>query len=101
MATKGNNRRRRTLLFPVGALVLSPGIDRLMRDGHLDPLPFLRRHVRGDWGDVTDERWQTNNAAVESGGLLESLYIVHRELSIRIVTDADHSQTRVTVTSER
>ena len=36
------------LAFPVGALIFSRGIDRLVRTGRLDPIPYFRRHTRGD-----------------------------------------------------
>ena len=68
------------LLFPVGALILSEGIDRLVRAGRLDPIPYFRRHVRGDWGDVSDGQWQANGIALQSGALLESHYVIHRGL---------------------
>lgn len=90
-----------TTLFPVGALIFSTGIDRLMRAGCLDPIPYFQRHASGDWGDVTDAQWQTNNAALQSGDRLESVYVVHRELSIRIFTEADRSETHITLASER
>ena len=57
-------------LFRIGALIFSPGIDCLMREGRLDPLPYFQRHARGDWGDVSDDRWQANNAALLSGDRL-------------------------------
>ncbi|HBO0859767.1 hypothetical protein KKY53_10990 [Pseudomonas aeruginosa] len=100
MAPKRLSDHRHTFQFPIGALVFSEGIDRAMRECGLDPLPQFRRHARADWGDVTDEQWQANNAALLSGGGLESLYVVHRELSIRIVTEADRSATYITLTSE-
>ena len=40
------------LAFPIGALIFSRGVDRLVRAGRLDPIPYFRRHTRGDWGDV-------------------------------------------------
>ncbi len=90
----------RRLLFPIGALIFSEDIDHLMREGRLDPLPYFQRHTRGDWGDVTDDRWQQNNAALKSGDRLDSLYIVTRELSIRVITEADRSSTRIVLPSE-
>ncbi len=89
-----------TTLFPVGALIFSAHTDRLMRAGRLDPLPYFQRHASGDWGDVTDAQWQANNAALQSGDRLESIYVVHSELSIRIFTEADRSETRITLASE-
>ncbi|MDP2747841.1 hypothetical protein [Pseudomonas sp.] len=92
---------RRSLLFAIGALIFSPGIDRVMREGRLNPLPYLQRHTRGDWGDIADTQWQANNAALQSGDRLESSYAVHRELSICIFTVADRSATHIVLASER
>lgn len=90
----------RKLLFPIGALVFSTGVDHLMREGRLDPMPYFQRHARGDWGDVADDRWQENNAALLSSGRLDSFYVVTRELSIRICTEADRSATHIALPSE-
>ncbi|MDG9757857.1 hypothetical protein N5E31_03650 [Pseudomonas chengduensis] len=101
MAPEPPTGNRRSLLFAIGALIFSPGIDRLMREGRLDPLPYFQRHASGDWGNITDTQWQANNAALQSGDRLESSYAVHRELSICIVTEADRSATHIVLTSER
>lgn len=90
----------RKLLFTPGALILSVDIDRLVRAGCLDPLPYFRRHVRGDWGDVSEEQWQANGIALQSGASLESRYVVRPELSIRIVTDAERRFTLIVLPSE-
>lgn len=95
---KRNGHRR--LLFPVGALIFSQGVDRLMREGRLDPMPYLQRHIRGDWGEVTDDKWQENNAALKSGARLDSLYVVTRDVTIRIFTESDGSATHVLLPSE-
>ncbi|RMR22684.1 hypothetical protein ALP90_02192 [Pseudomonas amygdali pv. ulmi] len=90
----------RELLFTPGALVLSVDVDRLVRAGCLDPLPYFRRHVRGDWGDVTEEQWHANCIALQSGALLESRYLVSPDLSIRIVTDEKRHFTLIVLPSE-
>ncbi|MBV2205739.1 MAG: hypothetical protein KUL87_09980 [Pseudomonas sp.] len=101
MNSQRHNGSSRTTLFPIGALIFSVGINRLMREGRLDPLPFFQRHASGDWGDITDAQWQVNNAALQSGDRLESLYVVHRQLSIRVVTAADRHETHIELASER
>lgn len=100
MARNIQDKGRRKQLFPIGALIFSAGVDRLMREGQLDPLPYIQRHTRGDWGDVTDEKWQANNAALQSGDRLDSSYAVTRELSIHVFTEADRSATHIILTSE-
>lgn len=100
MTSDTKPRDHRRLLFPIGALIFSEGVDRLMREGRLDPMPYFQRHIRGDWGDVTDDKWQENNAALKSNARLDSLYAVTRELNIRIFTEADRSATHVLLPSE-
>ena len=90
----------RELQFPIGALILSKGIDRMVRSGRLDPLPYFRRHARGDWGEVTEEQWHANGIALQSGAPLKSHYVVRPELSIRIVTDAERRFTLIVLPSE-
>ncbi|CAI2536598.1 Uncharacterised protein [Serratia ficaria] len=100
MTSNNRSSNCRRLLFPIGALIFSEGIDRLMREGRLDPMPYFQHHIRGDWGDVTDDKWQENNTALTSGEPLDSLYIVTRELTTRIFTEADRSATHLMLPSE-
>jgi len=96
---KGANHPPR--LFEIGALKFSTDIQRIMDEGRLDPMPFFLRYMRGDWGEVADYRWRENNAALQSGGRLESFYTVHRELALSIVTEADRSATLIRASFER
>ena len=32
---------------------MTAGVDELVRQGRLNPSPYLRRHLHGDWGDRT------------------------------------------------
>ncbi|GKS88697.1 hypothetical protein [Acidovorax sp. SUPP2539] len=92
--------QRHNPLFPIGALVYSEGVYRLVREGRLDPLPSVQRHMRGDWGDVSDEAWHANNAALPAGERLGSFYVVTRELNLHVFTLADRSATHVVLPSE-
>jgi hypothetical protein len=78
----------------------SAEVDRLVRAGRLDPIPYFRRHTRGDWGDVNVQQWQANSTALQSGASLESHYVIHPGLAIRIVTDAQRSATVIVLPSE-
>ncbi|VFT15002.1 Uncharacterised protein [Pseudomonas aeruginosa] len=51
-------------------------------------------------GDVSDGQWQANGIALQSGALLESHYVIHRALRIRIVTDAKRHLTSIVLPSE-
>lgn len=88
------------LAFPVGALIFSRGINRLVTAGRLNPIPYFRRHTRGDWGDVSAQQWEANSSALQSGAPMESHYVIHPGLAIRIVTDAGRSVTAIVLPSE-
>jgi hypothetical protein len=100
MAPDDRQEHRRGRLFKVGALTFSQGIERLVDEGRLAPTPYIARHLRGDWGDVTDEQWQHNNGALTSAGRFGSYYVVTRELKICVVTEADRSATHVVLPAE-
>ncbi|AZD86827.1 hypothetical protein M5C90_24265 [Pseudomonas chlororaphis subsp. piscium] len=89
----------RNPLFAVGALILSQDIDRLMREGLVDPLPYFTRHARGDWGDVDDDVRQANSSALKEGGQIESLHNPSQDIRIRIYTLADRSITHIELAS--
>ncbi|MCC4607827.1 hypothetical protein LL967_08075 [Xanthomonas campestris pv. zinniae] len=100
MSSSHRTAQRHNALFPIGALVYSEGVYRLVREGRLDPLPYVQRHMRGDWGDVSDEAWHANNAALPVGERLGSFYVVTRELKLHVDTLPDRSATHVVLSSE-
>jgi hypothetical protein len=63
-------------------------------------LPFLRRHVGGDWGDLGAEDWKANDEAVTSGGRLLSAYVVGAGEQLWIITEADRSSTTILLPEE-
>ena len=56
--------------------------------------------TRGDWGDVNVYQWHANGVALQSGASLESHYVIHPGLAIRIITDAGRSVTAIVLPSE-
>ncbi len=70
MTSNQHDKHRRKRLFEIGALEFSEGVERLMNEGRLDPMPFFERHMRGDWatsrttnGSRTTLRWSLANAS--------------------------------------
>ncbi|HRQ48799.1 MAG TPA: hypothetical protein PK725_17720 [Rhodocyclaceae bacterium] len=87
--------------FSPGQLVMTIGVDDLVRQGRLNPAPFLRRHLHGDWGDLSDDDRQLNDAALKSGeDRLFSSYQVTRDLKLWIITEWDRSVTTLLLPSE-
>ena len=77
------------------------GINELVRQGVLNPLPFLRRHLRGDWGDLDESDRRQNDAALKSGeDRLLSSYSLKPGLKLWIITEWDRSATTLMLPSE-
>lgn len=61
---------------------------------------FLRRHVRGDWGEIDDHDRSENELSVEAGFRLHSAYELRDGTRIWIITEADRSSTTILLPSE-
>jgi hypothetical protein len=80
--------------FSPGRTVMTLGVDELVQQGRLNPLPYLRRHLGGDWGDLSDSDRRQNDAALKSGrDRLFSSYEARPNLTLWIITEWDRSVT--------
>ena len=87
--------------FSSGQVVMTAGIDDLVRQGRLNPAPYLRRHFRGDWGDLDESDRRLNDAALQSGeDRLFSSYQVTPDLKLWLITEWDRSVTTLLFPSE-
>ncbi|MDP9124099.1 MAG: hypothetical protein M3N82_05805 [Pseudomonadota bacterium] len=87
--------------FSPGHVVMTCGVDALMQQGRLNPAPFLRRHLSGDWGDLDDGDRRLNDVALRSGEeRLFSSYQVAPDLKLWIITEWDRSVTTLLLPSE-
>ena len=65
----------------------------------------IARHLRGDWGDCSEQDQASNEIALQGGGRLFSVYVIPPQLfpmesKIWIITEADRSYTTVLFPSE-
>jgi hypothetical protein len=81
--------------FPLGRLLATPGAIGL----GINFAPYINRHVRGDWGDVDGEDWESNDASIGEGTRLVSAYQTAGG-RIWIITEADRAVTTVLLPSE-
>lgn len=85
-------------LFKLGIVVMTPGARDMSENGvHL--FSFLKRHARGDWGDVPPEDARENDLSVKNGFRILSAYET-KEGSLWIITEADRSVTTFLLPSE-
>lgn len=90
-----------SLRFTPGQVVMTCGVDALVEQGRLNPIPFLRRHLSGDWGDLDEDDRRSNDAALASGeARLLSSYQVDPDLKLWIITEWDRSVTTLLLPSE-
>ena len=88
-------------LFAPGSLKLSEKVHWLARRGLIDPLSYVQRHVRGDWGEIDEATRQANDVALDQDNLMISQYRITPELVLIVKTSEDHQTTVVQLPEER
>ena len=86
--------------FPLGQLVATPGAAEVLERNQQSPTIFVRRHVRGDWGELDPEDVQENEFSLVNGFRLLSAYTLTDGTRIWIITEADRSATTILLPSE-
>jgi hypothetical protein len=78
--------------FPLGQIIFSASATLRLRTEEV--LTALRRHGRGDWGDLLPEDAIANHLALQHGGRLFSAYGMGKD-RFWVITAADRSLTTV------
>lgn len=86
--------------FPLERLCITPGAEAKLAELSLNPLTFLARHAKGDWGDVTRPLAQVNNASLSRPWSLHSAYQLGDGEQLWIQTTADRSATLLLLPDE-
>jgi hypothetical protein len=93
-------KTERKALFNLGQLVATPGALAALEKTGQNPMEFLSRHVRGDWGDLPEEDKAENQLSLEKGFRLLSSYRTNANDKIRVITEADRSHTTLLLPDE-
>jgi hypothetical protein len=86
--------------FPLGQLVATPGAIEAFTRNNQEPTEFLRRHWRGDWGELDAEDIAENELSLKQGFRLLSRYTLADGTVIYIITEADRSATTILLPEE-
>lgn len=78
-----------TMKFRLGRIVATPGALEAIQSAGQDPLFFLERHARGDWGEVDAEDWKLNDQSVQDGSRILSAYRTLQGEKLWIITEAE------------
>ena len=86
--------------FAPGSVVATPGALEAFRASGEEPLPFLRRHLAGDWGELDEHDRRENELSLEHDWRILSAYRLSNGTRFWIITEADRSSTCVLLPSE-
>ena len=99
MQTKFNSATFLSPRFTLGQIVATPAVLEHLERHDVNASEYLKRHVRGDWGDVPSEDAKENEFAVTRRLRLLSSYTIAGE-RVWIITEADRSSTCLLFPSE-
>lgn len=87
-------------LFPLGQLVSTIGAVEALDDAGDNAIAYIRRHLRGDWGDVCPEDAQANDWSLQHGERILSAYHTSAGVKLWVITEWDRSATTILLPSE-
>ena len=79
--------------FAPGSVVATPGALAAFRASGDAPLPYLMRHLAGDWGEIDPEDEIVNELSLQRGFRLLSSYRLSGGGTVWCITEADRSVT--------
>lgn len=86
--------------FRLGMVVITPGALMAFHSSMDRLVPFLIRHVSGDWGEVDAEDRRVNEESLRTGRRLLSAYTLSDGTKIWLITEADRQSTTVLLPEE-
>ena len=96
---------RRPWRFQLGRLVATPNALRELAARDLDPVAYINRHVRGEWGPISEDDAEENEsslflehlpateATTAFRGRILSRYDLGQDVRVLVITEADRSST--------
>ena len=94
------NKQSPITRFALGRTVITPGAEEALQIAGQTAIEFLRRHMSGDWGELSDEDVKENEFSLKEGLRLLSAYQTGKGQKIWIITEADRSATTILLPSE-
>mgnify|MGYP006908322601 CR=1 FL=1 len=78
--------------FELGRVVATPKSLSVLESSGQTPHELLRRHVHGDWGDLSEGDRDINEEALSDGSRILSAYITSSGQKLWIITEAVNDQ---------
>jgi hypothetical protein len=85
--------------FNLGQILATPHALAALEQSGETPAKFLKRHISGDWGDMSDDDKALNDQALTDGSRIMSAYTTSKATKLWIITEgADDEGNRVATT---
>lgn len=81
--------------FRPGRIFVTPAALEVIANAHVSIFDLLIRHIRGDWGALSESDRQQNDLSVDAGLRLLSSYTLPGGQPVWIITEWDRSATTV------
>jgi hypothetical protein len=82
----------------LGNVIITPGAASKLPPE--DVQRALRRHARGDWGEISEQEQRANDARLEEGGTIASIFTASNGERFYVLTEADRTVTTVLLPHE-
>ncbi|RQQ18776.1 hypothetical protein [Burkholderia stagnalis] len=79
--------------FKLGRIFSTPAALEVIADARVSIIDLLIRHMRGDWGDLSESDRQQNDLSVDAGLRLLSSYVLPGGQTVWVITEWDRSST--------
>jgi len=79
--------------FKLGRIFATPAALEAIADAHVSIIDLLIRHMRGDWGDLSESDRQQNELSIDAGLRLLSSYVLPDGQTVCVITEWDRSST--------
>ena len=86
--------------FPLGTVVMTQGVRTAFDATGQNPIMFVIKHVRGEWGELDTEDVQENEFSLQHNLRLLSAYTLSDGTRFWIITEADRSVTTLLLPNE-
>ena len=94
------NKQSTVTRFALGQTFITPGAEEALQIAGQTAIEFLRRHISGDWGELSDEDVKENEFSLKEGLRLLRAYQTGKGQKLWIITEADRSATTILLPSE-
>lgn len=79
--------------FKLGRIFATPAALEVIADAKVSIVDLLCRHVRGEWGNLSESDRQQNELSVEAGLRILSSYVLPSQQTVWVITEWDRLAT--------